>query len=116
MLMFQNGLLATFIPEILMVVGYLFCLFAPKINTEPSTPELNFTITTQISSTQQVQQNTFITTGYDFKSEDFNFSELQNSPAINSVRVKKTFELYLFKLSDGLTYEQFSRPPPFRFC
>ncbi|MDD5184359.1 MAG: hypothetical protein PHS84_03760 [Paludibacter sp.] len=116
MLMFQNGLLATFIPEILMVVGYLFCLFSPKINTEPSTPELNFTNTTQIYSTQKVQQNTFITTCYDFQSEDFNFSELQNLPAINSVRVKKLFELYLFKLSDGLTFEQFSRPPPSRLC
>ena len=39
MLMFQSGLLATFIPEILMVIGFVFCLFTSGLNSKSSTIE-----------------------------------------------------------------------------
>lgn len=116
MLMFQNGLLDTFIPEILMVAGYLFCLCAPGVKKEPSTSEINQSIVTQISLTQQTHSNTFITIGSDFQYEEAVFQELLKSPILKFVKVQKTFVLYLFELSDGLTFEQFSRPPPSLFC
>ena len=38
--MFENGLFASFIPEILMVLAYLFCFVAPGFKTEKQSTEL----------------------------------------------------------------------------
>jgi len=116
MLIFQNALLVSFIPDILMVIGYLLCLFAPGIHNEPSTPELYSTVVLQISTNQKINNSTFITTHHDFKYEELAFPGLLKSPGIKSVKVQKTFIQSVFKLSDGLTFEQFSRPPPPFFC
>ena len=116
MLIFQNALLATFIPDILMLIGYLFCLFAPGIQTEPSTPEVYSAVVLKISATQKINNSTFITTHHDFKYEELAFPGLLKSPGIKLIEVQMAFKHFVFKLSGGLTFEPFSRPPPPFFC
>jgi len=112
MFMFQTGLLATFIPEVLMVIGYLLCLFVSNPTTESSTASVNATVV-QSASIERVQVST-----YSVSSRDFMFVEQPvvvdvTPPAYCSTEATTSFLEQYFQLSGSLSYVQFSRPPPF---
>ena len=111
MLMFQNGLLATFIPEILMVLGYVLCIIAPGLKPHIS-PVDQTAATVQVSTYEPQKQNS----AYKVYISDF-------QPAEPLVEAKKTPLRFIekainitveshFSTSDGLSYVDFSRPPP----
>jgi len=111
MLMFDNGLLASFIPEILMVLAYFLCLFAPNFKNSDSTEELT-PIVAQISVTQQIHSNTYSTTVSDFQCSELNIIEDKNKFIFTNTDSEKSIAEFVLKLSDALTFKQFSRPPP----
>ena len=109
--MFQNGLMATFIPEILMVLGYILCLITPGLKPDK----------TEVQQTQFVNKVSFSnqnqTTAYQLTSRDFQItSEFipesnQSLPHLIQQTVFVFFRSFDFT-SDGLSYVGFSRPPP----
>ncbi len=107
--MFENGLLASFIPEILMVLGYLFCLFAPNIKEKPQ-PDSNLVHIVQITSPKSNSSNILISNSFQYKqpasasAEEFTIA----SPAISG----NIFFNYDPLLPKGITFSLFSRPPP----
>jgi len=112
MFMFQTGLLATFIPEVLMVIGYLLCLFVSNPTTESNTASINTTVV-QSASIERVQVST-----YSVSSRDFMFVEQPvvvevTPPVYCSTEATTSFLEQYFQLSGSLSYVQFSRPPPF---
>ena len=111
MLMFDNGLLASFIPEILMVLAYFLCLFAPNFKKSDSTKELT-PIVAQISATQQIHSNTYSTTVLNFQCSELNIVEDQKQFISTNTDSERTIAEFVLKLSVGLTFKQFSRPPP----
>ncbi len=109
--MFQTGLLATFIPEILMVIGYLLCLFVSNPSPETETVAIN-QIATYSSGFERVQAST-----YSVRTSDFQFVEqpvvVDVAPLIYCSSEPDTlFVEPYFQLSDSRAYVQFSRPPP----
>jgi len=110
--MFQTGLLATFIPELLMVLGYLLCLFVS--NPTPTNDAITInSVAVQSASIERVQAST-----YSVSSADFIFVaqpiEFNTTPPIYcSIKLNSLFFEHYFQLSGSLTYVQFSRPPPF---
>jgi hypothetical protein len=110
--MFQTGLLATFIPEVLMVIGYLVCLFVSNPTTENSSVAINATLV-QSASIERVQSST-----YSVSTSDFMFAEQPvvadlTPPVYCSTEASVPFLEPYFQLSGSLSYVQFSRPPPF---
>ena len=112
--MFQNGLLATFIPEIFMVIGFVLCLFTPGFQSHNSTVE-NASIIAHVSYTESRQIATYELTAYDFKNHaETVLVKKQYLPLFVEKSKLITFESP-FSTSDGLSYVVFSRPPPFLF-
>jgi len=111
MFMFQNGLLATFIPEILMVIGYVLCLFVTGKQPQSSSTVQNPATAQVITFDQQKQ-----VAGYQVSIHDFQpvepIAEPQQLPVhFIPATIKSAFESY-FSTSDGLSFVDFSRPPP----
>ena len=111
MLMFQSGLLATFIPEIFMVIGFVLCLFTPGFQTYNSTME-NAPIVAQVSGIGSHQISVYQQSTYDFR----NYAEtvlIKKQYLPQFVEKSKLITLESpFSTSDGLSYLYFSRPPP----
>jgi len=110
--MFQTGLLATFIPEVLMVLGYLLCLFVSNPTTESNTASIHATVV-QSTSIERVQVST-----YSVCTSDFQFVEqpvvVDLAPLIYCSSEPDTLFLEpYFQLSGSRSYVEFSRPPPF---
>ena len=111
MFMFQNGLLASFIPEILMVLAYVLCLFTPSVKPQNSTNEPS-TVMVQVSTGVHHQVSSFQSTFSDFQTHDVFVAETKPlipvfNPQVIPISYKSTFSI-----SDGLSYVDFSRPPP----
>ena len=111
MLMFQNGLLATFIPEILMVLAFLVCLFTPGFKSHNSSVE-QAQIVAQVASftPQQISTYTILTTDFHIDAEIITDTK-QPLPPDNGKDTCLPYESS-FSTSDGLSYVGFSRPPP----
>lgn len=107
--MFQNGLLATFIPDILMAIGYLLCLIAPHLKTQNSQIEQTQVIV-QVSTVEHQQLSVYQVTTSDFQYYTEKIPELKPINSYFTVIIK-IFES-TFSTSDGLSYVDFSRPPP----
>jgi len=109
--MFQNGLLVTFIPEILMVIGYVLCLFTPGITSQnPSAEPLQ--MVAHVSSYEQQQISTYQLSYTDFQiPADVNTDIKQILPFSVQKDTYLSFESP-FSTSDGLSFVDFSRPPP----
>ena len=111
MLMFENGLLASFIPELLMVLAYLFCFVAPGIKHEKLTPELASKVI-QASSNQSDLTSVYKVTSHDFNSIN-QLAENQLQIFINSKGTEKiTVPERIFGTTTGQNQALFSRPPP----
>jgi len=111
MLMFQNGLLASFIPEILMVLAYLVCLFTPGFKSHNSNAEQT-QIVAQISTfvPQQISSYTVSTADFQIGVEIITDTK-QSFPPFVGKDSCLSYESS-FSTSDGLSYVGFSRPPP----
>ena len=111
MLMFQNGLLASFIPEILMVLAYLVCLFTPGFKSHDSNVEQT-QIVAQISTyvPQQISAYTVSTADFQIGAELITDTK-QLIPPFVGKDASLSYESS-FSTSDGLSFVGFSRPPP----
>lgn len=106
--MFQNGLLATFIPEIIMVLAYAFCLLGPTKSVESSN-SAHLVLKVAESHTGSS------TSVYYLDQQDFiQAAELiQQEGIVSSLTEFDAFKEYKFyRLSGCLSFVQFSRPPP----
>ncbi len=111
MLMFQNGLLATFIPEVLMVLGFILCILTAGFQSHNSTIEPSQSIA-QISGYEPQQVSSYQLTYKDFQIEAEIIEECRQTQPY--FIVKDSYIVYEspFSTSDGLSFVDFSRPPP----
>jgi hypothetical protein len=111
MLMFQNGLFASFIPEILMVLAYLVCLLTPGVKSHESNVDQT-QLVAQVSNyvPQQISSTKIYTADFHAPIEIISFTQNSHLPIVR----KDTYLSYNspFSTSDGLSYVDFSRPPP----
>ena len=115
MLMFQNGLLETFIPEILMVLGYVLCLFTTVYKPDNSVVDQTQIVTLDLCSNYHkisYSKLTYSHTYSDFQTNiDYVPMTFQSIPHFIEKSINNTSESNYFE-SDGLCYVDFSRPPP----
>lgn len=109
--MFESGLLTSFVPEILMVIGYLLCLFVPHQSTNNSPIEYT-TIVAHAATVEHAQTSTYVVSITDFKVTAIKI--LVESVQFHAFVQKSLgyFSETSFGVSAGLTFIQFSRPPP----
>ena len=111
MFMFQNGLLVTFIPEILMVIGYVLCLFVPGNPIQSSSTDQSPVTAHVITFHQQKHISGYQVSVHDFQSVDI-LADIELIPAyFISTQIKRA-PVSHFSTSDGLSFVDFSRPPP----
>lgn len=120
MLMFDNDIFASFIPQLLMLLGYLSCFLAPII---PTLTALN----ADIHTTDRNDVKHEVTVYFDANSNQIVTGSVQNFQAVWDVQLNtEVFTVYAsvisktyfrkedFKFKSKLfTYSLFSRPPPF---
>ena len=111
MFMFENGLLASFIPEILMVLAYVLCLLTPSVKPQNSNNEPS-AIVVQVSSGEHYQVSSFQSTLSDFQSHAAFVAETKPLIPVFNPHVIPIFYKSTFYVPDGLSYVAFSRPPP----
>ena len=111
MLIFQNGLFATFIPEILMVIGYILCLFAPGIKSHESSVDQVPAISVVSTFETQKQISAYQLHIHDFQTTEIVSDKKQSLPLYFEIALNSTYESP-FSTSDGVSYGEFSRPPP----
>jgi hypothetical protein len=113
MFIFESGLLATFIPEILMVLAFLLCLATPTLKSDSLAENLPPKVIEFSQNTiyQSNFQHVYVITTLDLV-------------AVNVIKQQAIFVNYGFKtnrqflptilleISDGIDYSNFSRPPP----
>lgn len=111
MLMFDNGIFAWFIPQIIMVVAYISCFIAPNSDnqqTEINSSEKILVVANSDSTDVNKTANNCI----DFYSD---FQGVNNEPSFQLFKrnfiVKISLNQY-FRLSDKTPTFHFSRPPP----
>ena len=111
MLMFQSGLLATFIPEVFMVIAFVLCLFTPGFKPADSTSQQS-SIVAHVSTFEHRQTITYQSSTYEFQAAVASVPEKESSlPRYNEKVIPIAFE-FCFSTSDGLSFVDFSRPPP----
>ena len=113
--MFQNGLLASFIPEFFMVIAYLLCLITPGFEADNSNAEqIPIVVKTSRFESQ-------LTTNFNLST--YNFQQITEPALPKKISFTCFFKKAIpitfvshFDTSDGLRFVNFSRPPPaFRF-
>lgn len=115
MLMFDNAIFASFIPQILLFVGYLTCL----IPTSYTKPELNHEalVINYIHAERVSIEHSSVVSFYDFvkaeKSDNECVSQIFQSGYILR---KQVFPDNTFSPGERHCYKLFSRPPPSFFC
>lgn len=111
MLMFENGLLATFIPELLMVLAYLFCLVVPGLKTEKQPTNL----TPKIIQTSTVQSA--VVSGYKVSTYYFytNNQAVETNTSFSDYPQFHKLTVFVNPIIFPLESQHqahFSRPPP----
>ena len=111
MFMFQSGLLATFIPELFMVIGFVLCILTPGFQSHYSNTEQS-QLTIQVTGYEPQQIASYQLTYSDFHVDAQ--TEVDNNQALPYFIVKDTYIAFnsSFSTSDGLSFVDFSRPPP----
>ncbi len=112
MLIFDNILFASFIPQILMFLGFISCMTAPYFSSpkeELHEPELN----EQVIIFQKTESSNKTAFFGDFSKYDREYSEIPVKTAvfIPWIMVRKEFALF-FTESTGYRYAFLTRPPP----
>jgi hypothetical protein len=111
MLMFDNGLLATFIPEICMVIAFILCLFTPGFKPD-SAETRQAPLVAQVSSYEHQQTSTYQASAYDFHTASAEAPDTKSSLSRYIEKVVPVIFEFRFFTSDGLSFVDFSRPPP----
>ena len=113
MLMFQYGFLTTFIPELLMVIGFAVCIISGIFSSNNYTPpaDLVFDVAHVIQFEPQSHISAYQVTIADFQKLEVVPEKRQF--VLPSVVISLNFTSdFRFSTSDGLTFVDFSRPPP----
>lgn len=108
--MFESGLLASFIPEFFMVIGFVLCLFTPAFKANNSNIE-QASIVAHISTFEQQQIATYVISVYDFYSDEHIPESKYSIPYFIEKSIFNRLE-FRFSTSEGLCFVDFSRPPP----
>ncbi len=109
--MFENGLFASFIPEFLMVLAYLFCLFVPGLKNEKQTSTLSPKII-QLTTAKPIMASVYQVTQNDFNNPH---QAIYSEVTFHVYRLFETqtpFPTYTVLPLNGLNIAHFSRPPP----
>ena len=111
MLMFDNSIFASFVPQIIMLIGYLSCLLMPGYYLSEQKAAViaqQFEFTQSVSELPSVQATTF---NYCYQQMDATVEEekIQICPAVNSIICFSDFEPHPGSL---FSFTLFSRPPP----
>jgi hypothetical protein len=114
MFMFQNGLLATFIPEVLMVLAYVLCLIAPGSKPHASHVEQGVLVANVTTYEPQKQISGYKVSIHDFQPVETKTDTKETLQFFIEKAINVTVEPH-FSTSDGLSYVDFSRPPPSQF-
>lgn len=111
MLMFDNSIFASFIPQIVMLIGYLSCLLMPgyylsEQKTAVIAQQIEFTQT--FSELPSIQATTC---NYSYQQMDATVEEekKQTCSAVNSIVYFIDFQI---DLENSFSFTLFSRPPP----
>ena len=111
MFMFQNGLLATFIPEIIMVIAYLVCLIVPG-NKQVTTSQSETASITTISNYHSNTSSTYSTYVLHFSLFEAVLDNILEPAIYFSDQITYSQYDYEWLLTKRLSFTQFSRPPP----
>lgn len=112
MLMFDNSIFASFVPQIIMLIGYLSCLLMPGYYLSEQKAAViaqQFEFTQSVSELPSVQATTF---NYCYQQKDdatVQEEKIQICPAVNSFVYFVDFEI---DLQNSFSFTLFSRPPP----
>lgn len=115
MLMFDNVIFASFVPQILMFVGYLVCMLTGTQHALDIKRDVIVSQNTFEYSYQTTESTTSVAYFHDYVAQTAEISdeEISLSAPISSIVV--FFHDYYFPVFKGSNYERFSRPPP-SFC
>ena len=108
--MFEGGLLASFIPEILMVIGFVLCLLTPAFKATNSSVE-QVPIVAHISNFERQQTASYVLTVSDFYSDEQITETKYSLTHFIEILIFNRFKFH-FSTSKGLCFVDFSRPPP----
>lgn len=113
MLMFDNVIFSSFVPQILMFVGYVMCMFTGTQHALETNRDVHFE-QTNIEYVYQPTETALNTVSFD--SYYTQTAEVVDNNVIISIPETGIFTFFsdlhlaVFK---GNVYERFSRPPPF---
>lgn len=110
MLMFDNGIFATFIPEILMVLGYMLCLIAPGHQRSEKKVEELLSIIEFSEPTSHVTPSTVSFLDHIQVADEV--CEQQKSAVLPERPSLINFPTIYFEIKKELSFKLFSRPPP----
>jgi hypothetical protein len=110
MMMFENGLLASFIPELLMVLAYFFCLVVPGVKSDQSPENITSKVVYETEHVK-IPSSVYKTTDYDFKFDVLMPGDEQVIVWCETNSIQHFFELP-YPITSYLSYVQFTRPPP----
>ena len=94
-----------------MVIGYVLCLFAPGFHSQNSVVEQTPGVVHVLSMEQQKQISVYKVTYSDFQQTEKAPERIQLKFPFVEKAINNTSESN-FSTSDGLSYVDFSRPPP----
>ena len=111
MLMFDNSIFASFVPQIIMLIGYLSCLLMPGYYLSEQKAAViaqQFEFTQSVSELPSVQATTF---NYCYQQMDATVEEekIQICSVVNSIVYFVDFQI---DLENSFSFTLFSRPPP----
>ena len=113
MFIFESGLLATFIPEILMVLAFLFCLATPTLKSDSIAENLPPKVVefSQTTIYQTNFQHVYVITTLDLVAA--NALKTEVNPVNYGFKTNRQFlPTPTLEINDGIDYSNFSRPPP----
>lgn len=120
MLMFDNSIFASFIPQLLMLLGYLSCIFAPILPSLTSTPSEHVAPEIEIDYVERAASITSVSKSDNyFYYFDFQYDVecVHESNTTFNVDFKEKEISYGKKestlIDEFFSYSLFSRPPPF---
>lgn len=113
MLMFESSIFASFIPQIIMVLGYLSCIFVPpffKSTQQELTPAATIEY---VQADSKHEQNKTIE--FQFIQDVFVLNHNTTTLTYQEIRKKEFFVPITYFISSIFSFRLFSRPPPFYF-
>lgn len=113
MLMFDNAIFASFIPQFLLLVAYISCLIAPNFTKHDKDVDFEIAAKNVVVIQSTISFPTSTVTFFQINlNTDLFVPKIENLvPTANSYR--KIFPKVVFDISERIKFIFFSRPPPF---